>query len=243
MKIKESLLSFGTMNIRSITKEIVLHHAAALTCSVFDIHRWHKENGWAGIGYHFLVRKNGVIQRGRPINMVGAHAEGYNSTSIGICFEGNFEKEEMTKAQKEAGKWLVAYVKQLYPTINRVVGHRDLMATACPGKNFPFDEIANGKKITYQGAYPSVKVTYYKTNSKGKKVEKTRYYLKQGDSGTQVKRLQMYLNWYGNYNLVVDGDYGEKTARAVRDFRKKTKLTNGNRFGKGCLAKSKTIKK
>lgn len=243
MRIKESLLSFGTMNIRSITKEIVLHHAAALTCSVFDIHRWHKENGWAGIGYHFLVRKNGVIQRGRPINMVGAHAEGYNSTSIGICFEGNFEKEKMTDAQKEAGKWLVAYVKQLYPTITRVVGHRDLMATACPGKYFPFDEIAKGKKITYQGTFPTVKVTYYKTNSKGEKVKKTRYYLKQGDTGTQVKNLQRYLNWFGGYNLAEDGDYGAKTAKAVELFREKTKLTKGNRFGKGCLAKSKTIKK
>lgn len=243
MKIIENNLSFGTMSTRKKTEDIVLHHAAALICTIFDIHRWHKENGWAGVGYHFFVRKNGEIHRGRPINTVGAHAQGYNSNSIGICFEGNFEKEKMTKAQEEAGKWLVAYVKQLYPTINRVVGHRDLMATACPGKNFPFDEIAKGKKITYQGAFPAVKVTYYKANSKGKKVKKTRYYLKQGDTGIQVKRLQMYLNWYGNYNLVVDGDYGEKTARAVRDFRKKTKLTNGNRFGKGCLAKSKTIKK
>lgn len=248
MKIIKHNLSFGSMNTRSKTEKLVLHHAAALKCSVEDIHRWHKGNGWAGIGYQFLVRKNGEIHEGRPINTVGAHAYGFNDESIGICFEGNFEKEKMPKAQKEAGKWLVAYVRQLYPTITEVVGHRDLMATACPGKNFPFDEIAKGKKITYQGAFPSVKVTYYKTNSKGKKVKKTRYYLKQGDTGTQVKLLQEFLNWFGDYDLDVDGDYGPATAKAVADFRKKTKLTKTNlakpdTFGKGCLAKAKTIKK
>ncbi len=248
MKIIKHNLSFGSMNIRSRTEKLVLHHAAAFKCSVEDIHRWHKEKGWAGMGYQFLVRKNGEIHTGRPINTVGAHAEGYNSDSIGICFEGNFEKEKMPKAQKEAGKWLVAYVRQLYPSITEVVGHRDLMATACPGKKFPFDEIAKGKKITYQGDFPSVKVTYYVTNSKGKKVKKTRYYLKQGDTGTQVKLLQEFLNWFGDYNLDVDGDYGPKTAKAVADFRKKTKLTktklaSRDTFGKGCLAKAKTVKK
>ena len=154
----------------------------------------------------------------------------------------------MPKAQKEAGKWLVSYVRELYPSIKEVVGHRDLMPTACPGKYFPFDEIAKGKKISYQGTFPSVKVTYYVTNKKGKKVKKTRYYLKQGDTGTQVERLQAFLNWYGNYNLAVDGDYGPDTAKAVADFREKTKLTKTkltkiNTFGKGCLVKAKTIKK
>lgn len=247
-KIIENNLVFGAMNIRTKTEKLALHHAAAITCTVQDIHRWHKEKGWSGMGYHFLVRKNGEIHRGRPINTVGAHAYGFNDESVGICFEGNFEKEKMTKAQKEAGKWLVAYIRQLYPSITEVVGHRDLMPTACPGKNFPFDEIAKGKKITYQGAFPSIKVTYYATNKKGKKVKKTRYYLKQGDTGTQVKLLQQFLNWFGDYNLDVDGDYGPKTAKAVADFRKKTKLTKTKlaslaTFGKGCLAKAKTIKK
>ena len=103
--------------------------------------------------------------------------------------------------------------------------------------------VALPEKKKYQGTFPSVKVTYYKTNKKGKKVKKTRYYLKQGDTGTQVKLLQKFLNWYGDYNLDEDGEYGPKTAKAVADFRKKTKLTEGDRFGKGCLAKAKTIKK
>lgn len=145
MKINKANLSFAAMSLRSKTELLVLHHAAATKCSVSDVHRWHKGNGWAGIGYHFLVRKDGTIYEGRPLKYVGAHAYGFNNNSIGICFEGNFEKEKMSDAQKEAGKELVAYIKAKFPTIKSVKGHRDLMATACPGKNFPFNEIANVK--------------------------------------------------------------------------------------------------
>ena len=144
MNIQTTGLIFGEMTKRKETDLLVLHHQGTTTRqSVEQIHNYHKNtNGWAGIGYHFYVRTNGEIFEGRPIEYVGAHAYGFNSTSIGICFEGNFEVEEMSNAQKEAGKWLVAYIKGLYP-IEKVVGHRDLMATACPGKNFPFDEIAS----------------------------------------------------------------------------------------------------
>ena len=147
MKILRENLTFGDMSVRKSTKKIVLHHAAAKKCSVADIHRWHKENGWSGIGYHFLVRKDGKVYEGRPITKVGAHAYGYNGDSLGICFEGNFEVEKMPDVQKEAGKELVAYVLKKYPSITRIVGHRDLMATACPGKNFPFDEIKSAKTV------------------------------------------------------------------------------------------------
>ena len=144
MEIKKLGLKFRKMDLRSKTDTLVLHHQGTnVRQSVEQIHNYHKNtNGWAGIGYHFYVRTNGEIFEGRPIEYVGAHAYGFNSTSIGICFEGNFEVETMSDAQKEAGKWLVAYIKGIYP-IEKVVGHRDLMATACPGKNFPFNEIAN----------------------------------------------------------------------------------------------------
>ena len=49
---------------RSATRRIILHHAAAVTCTARQIHQWHLANGWAGIGYHFFVRKDGRIYRG-----------------------------------------------------------------------------------------------------------------------------------------------------------------------------------
>jgi hypothetical protein len=145
--IQSTGLIFGHMTKREETRLLVLHHSGTSTRqTVKQIHDYHKNTKkWAGIGYHFYIRTNGEIWSGRPLEYVGAHAFGFNNNSIGICFEGNFETETMSDAQKEAGKWLVAYIKEKY-AIKKVVGHRDLMATACPGKNFPFEEIANAKK-------------------------------------------------------------------------------------------------
>ena len=80
---------------RNKTNRIILHHAQAKTCSVEDIHQWHLKKDWSGIGYHFLVRKDGTIYQGRPEDTIGAHAKGANHDSIGICAEGDFMKEEM----------------------------------------------------------------------------------------------------------------------------------------------------
>jgi len=130
----------GYLEKRGETESIVLHHAAASICSPDDIHRIHLLNGWAGIGYHFFVRKDGSVTRGRPLWSVGAHVSGNNSSSVGICFEGNFEKESMQQNQLDAGKKLLGYLKGIYPKIH-IKLHRELNATACPGKNFPFDEM------------------------------------------------------------------------------------------------------
>ena len=130
-----------TMTKRTAVKRIILHHAAAKKCSAEDIHAWHIANGWAGIGYHFLVRKDGTVYRGRPIDVVGAHTYGKNTDSIGICFEGNFETEKMGDTQKKAGIELVSYLMAAFPTVTEVSFHRDFNSTACPGKNFPYSEM------------------------------------------------------------------------------------------------------
>ena len=142
MEIIETNLQFKDMSTRKSTERIILHHADAKNCSAEDIHRWHLNNGWSGAGYHFLVRKDGKVYRLRPEDKVGAHAYGSNNNSLGICFEGNYMEEDMPEAQKEAGKELVAYLKNKY-NITTVQAHRDVCATSCPGDKFPFDEIAN----------------------------------------------------------------------------------------------------
>lgn len=132
----------GELSNRNTTNRIILHHAAVSNCSVDDVDRWHKNKGWTCIGYHFFVRKDGSIYRGRREEAVGAHAYGSNTDSIGICAEGNFENETMGDVQKQALKELFAYLKNKYG-ITKVQRHRDVNATACPGKNYPFEEIAN----------------------------------------------------------------------------------------------------
>lgn len=129
---------------RKSTKYIILHHRAG-NGDVQSIHNQHLGQGWSGIGYNFYVRKDGKVYSGRPIDTAGAHTPDYNSVSIGICFEGNFETEKMNVVQIKAGRELIAYIKGKYPNA-KVQKHRDFNATACPGKNFPFDEVTNPKK-------------------------------------------------------------------------------------------------
>lgn len=142
MNIIEKTYSLnGTLQKRAKTDMIILHHAV-YNGDVEGIDRIHKGKGWTCIGYHFYVRKDGSIYRGRREEAVGAHAYGSNTDSIGICAEGNFENETMEDVQKQALKELVAYLKNKYG-ITKVQRHRDVNATACPGKNYPFEEIAN----------------------------------------------------------------------------------------------------
>jgi N-acetyl-anhydromuramyl-L-alanine amidase AmpD len=133
----------GSLTKRATTRYIVLHHRAG-DGNVQSIHNTHLKNGWTGIGYHFYVRKDGGIYRGRPVDMVGAHTTNYNSISIGVCFEGNFENESMSATQIKAGQELISYLRSLYPNAE-VKGHRDFNSTACPGKKFPFKDIKKGE--------------------------------------------------------------------------------------------------
>ena len=136
----------GSLSKRTKTDYIVLHHAEAAMCTADYIHRWHLNNGWAGIGYNFFVRKNGEIYRGRPVDTVGAHCLGFNSNSIGICAEGAYDSTDtvMPAAQKAALIWLVAELRKVYKTA-KAVRHKDLTATSCPGKYYPFGEIVKGE--------------------------------------------------------------------------------------------------
>ena len=191
MEIIETNLQFKDMSTRKATQRIILHHADAKNCSAEDIHRWHLNNGWSGAGYHFLVRKDGKVYRLRPEDKVGAHAYGSNYNSIGVCFEGNYMEEDMPEAQKEAGKELVAYLKNKY-NITTVQAHRDVCATSCPGDKFPFDEIANFESSNEIIPQPQENV------QKG-----------------NVAEIQATLNDRYGLNIAVDNIYGNETKKAL----------------------------
>jgi len=131
---------------RKVTTHLILHHAGASKVTAEAIHAYHLSKGWAGIAYHYFVTKNGQVYSGRPENMRGGHTTNWNYCAIGICFEGDFETEKMPAEQLNAGRELVADIMSRYPTI--MVGrHSDFGQTACPGKNFPFDDIVRGKGL------------------------------------------------------------------------------------------------
>lgn len=136
MKIKETNLKFRDMSLRSkVLEYIVIHHTANTAKETIEqIHNFHiNNNGWAGIGYHFYIRKDGTIYKGRDEKYAGAHCENYNSVSLGICLEGNFEIEKPTEKQIQSVTDLVKYLRKKYGNF-KLVGHKDLNATACPGQ-------------------------------------------------------------------------------------------------------------
>ena len=236
MKIVESNLKFkNTPQKRLTTTKIVIHHADASTCNAHMIHQWHIARGWSGMGYHFLVRKEGgIVETGRPINTIGAHCTGQNNDSVGICFEGDFDRETMTNEQLTTGRELIAYLRGIYGQNIRIVRHKDLMATDCPGKNFPFEELTKAKKVKkkkYRGKLPSLPQ------------KEDGYYLEKGDEGEQVRLLQLFLNWYGKYGLEIDGDFGKKTESAVKNFQAAEKLTIDGLFGAKSLARATKVKR
>lgn len=144
MNIIETNLKFTSkLSNRSQTNYIILHHRAG-NGDVTSIHTQHINQDYAGIGYHYYIRKDGKIYAGRPVGTIGAHCLNYNDKSVGICFEGNFETEKMSEVQKKAGAELVKYLKSIYKSVV-VTRHKDMDTTACPGKNFPFDEITKQK--------------------------------------------------------------------------------------------------
>ncbi len=131
----------SVLSERRGTSVIVLHHAAAKTCTAEQIDMWHKNNGWSGIGYHFFIRKNGEIYRGRPIWAVGAHAQGTNLNSVGVCVEGDYSTETtMPSPQKTALKSVLKFLKEMYPEAD-IKAHKDVGATGCPGAYYPFEEM------------------------------------------------------------------------------------------------------
>lgn len=189
--IEKTYKKNGNLSIRNFTERIILHHAAASQCSVDDIDKWHKQKDYSCIGYHFFIKKNGTIYRGRQENAIGAHAYQNNYNSIGICFEGDFEKEQMTDTQVEAGKELVAYLKNKY-NISKVQKHSDVCSTSCPGKNFRFDEIANS---TVKNVNTFVEV---KNEVKG-----------------NVATIQSTLNNKYGLNIAVDNIYRKRNKESI----------------------------
>ena len=118
--------------------------------SAKDIDKWHRERGFKfGIGYHYVIRRNGKIEPGRPEWMVGAHCVNHNSHSIGICYEGGLDirgqpADTRTPEQKATMRRLLEDLHRRYPHA-LVVGHHDLN----PCKDCPcFDAAKEYSQLT-----------------------------------------------------------------------------------------------
>lgn len=94
-----------------------------------DIHSWHQERGWPGIGYHYVINDNGEIENGRPEYWSGAHVYGYNKNSLGVVL---FGRTEFNDSQFTALRHLLLDLKSRHPNA-RILGHCDLdRKKSCP---------------------------------------------------------------------------------------------------------------
>ncbi len=120
--------------------EIIVHCTATpegQPRTVEQIRAQHKAQGYSDIGYHYLVYLDGTVHLGRDVHISGAHAEGHNSHSIGVCYVGGVEndpgkpykqlkaKDTRTQAQKASLMALLMDLRKLYPNA-RIIGHRDV---------------------------------------------------------------------------------------------------------------------
>lgn len=97
-----------------------------------DIHQWHLERGWSGIGYHKIIRRNGTIENGRPEYWYGAHVRSHNTNSLGVCLIGkeNYTNEQMQALYQQLMQWQKQYPKA------KIYGHNDLDSNkTCPNFN------------------------------------------------------------------------------------------------------------
>lgn len=202
-------------------KYIVWHTAAhatkqgvAIDTTAEEINKWHKANGWEGIGYQKVIRFNGDIEDGRSYGKAGAHVAGMNSIAIGYCFSGHGDFAPLTLQQLATGLDLTRQDMQKYGIYaDNVIGHREVnriivrdhltdvppVNKSCPGKLVDMDNIRSllvnsETMIRYASTQPDLMVM------------------------NLVKKLQYLLLSLGIYDGDIDGWAGEKTSNAMKQL-------------------------
>lgn len=121
-------------------RQIIIHCSATpigRDIGAKEIERWHRHLGWKTIGYHYVIRLDGSLEKGRPEWQIGAHCVGYNRQSIGICYIGGLNasgvpNDTRTAEQTATMIQLIRSLLQRYPSAT-VCGHNNLSTKACPG--------------------------------------------------------------------------------------------------------------
>lgn len=124
---------------RNSTEAIFVHCSATkptMDVGVREISQYHKELGWLAVGYHFIIRRDGTIEEGRPVGAVGSHVKGWNSKSVGVCLVGGIDAKgnpeaNFTPAQMQALRSLLVELKVQYAGAV-LMAHHDVAPKACP---------------------------------------------------------------------------------------------------------------
>lgn len=119
--------------------EIIIHCTATESghdYSVKTIDKWHRQKGFTQIGYHYIIHLDGEIEKGRDVELIGAHCKGHNRHSVGVAYVGGLycgqPKDTRTAAQKWSLLKLIDDLMERYPTITKISGHNEYSRKACP---------------------------------------------------------------------------------------------------------------
>ena len=159
MKIIETNWKWnGSLGKRRGAPPLLVHHNSGGLGPASGIHAYHRSLGWSGIAYHYYIRKDGTICRGRPEWAMGGHTHLHGS-SLGICSEGNYQHtRHMPQKQKDAVRELTRDIHSRYPRI-KDIRHKDVPdnSTDCPGKYYPFAYVVSGPAVVTRRQYPALK--------------------------------------------------------------------------------------
>ena len=133
------MVSKVQFNPRSRTDAIFVHCSATkpeMDIGVETIRMWHKQQGWLDVGYHFIIKRDGTVEEGRPVNVVGSHVKDWNSKSVGVClvgginakgqFEANFTPAQMNSLRNKLEELMSKYPNAV------LMAHHSVAAKACP---------------------------------------------------------------------------------------------------------------
>lgn len=134
-------------------KRITVHHSAVLSGQVQSqadavrmlqsVRNGHIGNGWADIGYHYIIDPTGRIWEGRPVSLQGAHVKNQNEHNLGVMVMGNFETERPTPAALASlDRFVLSQMHRFNVPLSRVFTHRELGPTACPGRSLQAHMVA-----------------------------------------------------------------------------------------------------
>lgn len=115
-----------------LLKQIIVHCAdtpSSMDIGVEEIRKWHtEERGWSDIGYHYVIRRDGKLEEGRPLDRYGAHCSGQNRDSIGICLVG---RDAFNTEQYESLRGIIRGLVERFGPLT-VHGHCEYSDKTCP---------------------------------------------------------------------------------------------------------------
>ncbi|WP_332693769.1 peptidoglycan recognition protein family protein [Halalkalibacter lacteus] len=212
-----------TRRARSAIRNIAIHHSATTSGSAEAFARYHvNELGWPGIGYHYVIDKDGSISLCHDLEVVSYHVGNSNSFAVGICMVGDFRTQSLTDAQRQATLDLTrSLMDQLTIPIDNVWGHIEF-----PGYSWkPCPSISMQKFRSWlreEGANFSESPPPSPSYVAG---ARKRTILSRGDQGDDIKALQERLDEIGFHPGPIDGIFGPQTADAVMRFQRTASIS------------------